>query len=173
MTLPLNPQRAFGEGCCVINLPAELERQDGVVGALNYHDRRGDFFQFGNRVELRVNEKVHAGEKPKQFAGGSRRRRKGRLEDEATNLAVGSKVGGHGRPQRLTERQDGFGVKTFCVDEELIRCIGIEIKAGFGWLAFAMAIAAIFQRKDIAGCVAQKLIDVLTIGNVGCISVEC
>ena len=97
MTIPFNPQRAFGEGCCVINLLAELEGQDGVVSALDDHDRRGDVFQFGNGVELRVNEKVHAGKKPKQFAGRSGRGGKGCLEDEATNLAVGSEVGCYGR----------------------------------------------------------------------------
>ena len=74
------------------------------MGALDYQDGHGDLFQFGNRVELGVNQKAHAGKKPKQFASGSRRRRKGCLEDEAAYLSAGSKVGGYGCPERLTER---------------------------------------------------------------------
>src|SRR5215469_167819 len=98
MTLPLNPQRPFGQGRGVIHLLAKLEWKDRVMGALDYHDRRGNSFQFGNCVELRVDEEVHAGKKPKQFAGRSGRRGKWRLKDEATNLAVCSEVGGYGRP---------------------------------------------------------------------------
>ena len=98
MTLPLNPQKSFGHGRGVIHLLAELEGKDRVVGALDYHNRRGDSFQFGNRVELRVDQKVHARKKPKQFAGRWGRRGKWCLKDEATNLAVCSEVGGYGRP---------------------------------------------------------------------------
>src|SRR5215469_12021148 len=97
MTLSLNPQRSFGQRRGVIHLLAELEGKDRVVGALDYHNRCSDSFQFGNCVELRVDEKVHAGKKPKQFAGRSRRRGKWCLKDEATNLPVCSEVSGYGR----------------------------------------------------------------------------
>ena len=98
MTLPLNPQKSFGQGRSVIHLLAELEGKHRVVGALDYHNGRGDSFQFGKGVELRADQKVHAGKKPKQFAGCSGRRGKWRFKDEATNLAVCSDVGGYGGP---------------------------------------------------------------------------
>src|SRR5215469_2714812 len=95
MAFAFNPQKALGWGRCTIHLLAEFKRQDGVVSTLDYHDGRGDFFQFGNRVELRVNEKAKTGEKPKQFAGSSRRRRQWRLENEATNFVASGEVSGY------------------------------------------------------------------------------
>ena len=34
----------------------------------------------------------------------------------------------------MAEREDGLGVETFCVDEELIRCFGVKIKTRFARL---------------------------------------
>ena len=72
----------------------------------------------------------------------------------------------------MAEREDGLGVETFCVDEELIRCLGVKIKTRFARFALAVAIAAIFQRKDIGGSIAQEFVGRFTVGNIGGVSVE-
>jgi hypothetical protein len=93
----LNPQKALGGVRGAIDLPAEFKRQDGIVSTLDHHDGSRDLFQAGNGVELRVNEKAKAWQKPKHFPGSTRRRRERCFEDEASNFVVRGKVGGYGR----------------------------------------------------------------------------
>lgn len=98
MARTLNTEETLGRRGGVIHLLAELEGEDRIVSTLDYHHGSPDLFQFGNRVELRVNEKAQAGEKPEHLAGRSRRRRKRCFEDERTYFVMGSDIGGYGRP---------------------------------------------------------------------------
>lgn len=168
-----NPQKALGRARGTIDLLAELKRQDGIVSTLDHHDGSRDLSQAGNRVELRVNEKAKAWQKPKHFPGGPRRRRKRCLEDEASNFVLGGEVGGYDRSQRLTERHDGLWIETLGIDQKLVRCVSVKIETGLTGLTFAVAIASILQREDVSGQVTQKLIGCFPIGNIGCVSVEC
>jgi len=97
VALALNTEETLGGGRRVIHLLAKLEGQDRIVSTLDYHDGSRGLFQFGDRVELRVNEKAQTGEKPEHLAGRSKRRRERCFEDEATYFVVGSEISGYGR----------------------------------------------------------------------------
>jgi hypothetical protein len=73
----------------------------------------------------------------------------------------------------LAERDDGLEIEASCFDEVLIGRLGVQVKAGFSRVAFAVAVAAIFQRKDVCGRVAQELVGGSAIGDIGGVPVEC
>src|SRR5271157_3173354 len=120
-----------------------------------------------------MHEEIQAGEKPKKLAGHAGRGGERRFEDDAPNSVVGGEIDSYGGPYGLTERDDGLGIEASCVDEVLIGRLGVQVEAGFSRFAFAVAVAAIFQRKDVGGRVAQEFVGGSAIGDIGSVPVEC
>ena len=52
MAVAINPQKVFGGASGVVDLQAELERQDRALCAMHDQNWSGDLFQFRLRVEL-------------------------------------------------------------------------------------------------------------------------
>lgn len=56
MAKAVDLEKLFGSAGGVVDLLAELEGQDWVLGAVNDEDGGGNLLQIGLRVELRVNK---------------------------------------------------------------------------------------------------------------------
>jgi len=72
MAVTPNLQKVFGGTGGVVDLLTKLERQNGVLRAVNHQNGSGDLLQFGLRIELPVNQQTQARQKPKYFAGDAR-----------------------------------------------------------------------------------------------------
>ena len=98
MAIAIDLEKVFRSAGRIVDLLAELEGHDWVLGAVNDEDGCGDLFQIGLRVQLGVNKQAQAGEKPKDFAGHAGRGGERRFEDEAADYVVSGEIGGYGGP---------------------------------------------------------------------------
>lgn len=58
MALAIDLEKLFRSTRGIVDLLAELEWQDWILSAVNDEDGRGNFFQIGLRVELRVHKEA-------------------------------------------------------------------------------------------------------------------
>lgn len=82
-------------------------------------------------------------------------------------------MGGNGGAEGLAKSEDGAGVKTLCVDEELICGFGVEVDPCFAGRAFTVAVSTIFECQDVGGHVAEEFVGRDAIGDVSGVSVKC
>lgn len=124
------------------------------------------------RVELPMDKKADAWEKPKNFAGNSRSRWKRGFEHHTGDLAAGCQVSGDSGAEGLAEGNDRAGVGTFCVHKIFVGGFGIAVDPGFARLPFTVTITPVFHGKYVCMCAAEKFIDGRTVGDVGGVTVK-
>ena len=89
-------KEVFGRKGSVVDFLPELKWNDGILNAVDYQKGGVDSLQPGLGVELPMNKKADAREKPEKFASNSRSGRKRGLKNYACNLAASCHVGGDG-----------------------------------------------------------------------------
>ena len=156
----------------VVDLFAELEGDDGVLSAMDDQDGGANGLEAGSSVELRMNEQAEAGEEPEDLAGDAGGGREGGFENDASELVMGSKVGGDGSSKGLTEGDEGIRVEALRCDQILICGLGVKIDAGFAGFAFAVTVAAVLEGEDVGGQIVEEFVGGGAIGHVGGIAME-
>src|SRR5713226_124044 len=81
-------------------------------------------------------------------------------------------MSGNSGAKGLTEGENGLWIRASGVDEVLIGCLGVAVKAGFAWISLTVAVAAVFQSEHVCGHISEEFVDGGAIGHVRRIAME-
>src|SRR5579871_5717583 len=145
----LNFEKAFWLWGAIINRLPELECDDRILGAVHDEKRHARLFESCLSMELSMNEKLDAGQKPEELARQSRSRRERRLQYHGADRQSRRYICRYRRPQRLPEGNDRFRIDSPDFDQVCVSRFRIEINARLGGFAFAVPVSPIFQCQDV------------------------
>jgi len=166
MAVAVDLDEGFGRKRRIVNLLAELKRNDRILIAVDNQNGRANLLQPYVSIELAVRQQADARQKPENLARNLRSRRKWGLKNHASDLLMCCQMGGDRSPQRLAVRDNRFHVDAFRLHEIFVSGVGILLDSSFARLSFAVAVTPVLQSQDVCRCASKKLIDRCAVSNV-------